>query len=616
VTLDLLKRTVTVADIQAESATQYPVTFRIGSITASGVDPLDATHLSAEQIDVADMEIAARSPDPAPWHITYKAPRITAMNLSEHVGLPPSPASSSAIDLYRFALGQLAAISAASISIPSVVGSLEFGGPATFAGDVTYTDVEMQGIKDGKIASAKLASSSFTINTQQAGRPEKLTGNLTDVVGSDIDTTAMAAILDPQKANDDRYYRVYRQISSGAYAITFGQGVRTRIDGVNVEDVELRPSRLQISALLAMMPATGATPTPEQTRKIMETVAGLYEGIRVGNAEMRGLSIDAPQGTSKLSEIRLNLDNGKADFAIEGLDMRPPTGAVRVERFALKSFDIANFFRTTALFTNPAQRPAPDQVLKFLPVLEAIELRGLSVPYQNSGKQVSLDMKLNWGQFVGSMPTTAHVTAKLVTPVDATNPSQSQLVAMGLDTLTIDADLGLAWTEAAKAVVLDPAKIEIGGVGDVSAHASLVNVPQAVFSLDPQQAAAVAAQIDAGPLEATLRDVGGVDLIVQQYARTQHVSPDDARRAIAAAIRARSAPATAAGSDAANPVAANPEAVAILDALARLVEDPKRTLTIKLTPRASAPALQLIQLIQTQPLDALAQFNLEVTTAP
>jgi hypothetical protein len=238
------------------------------------------------------------------------------------------------------------------------------------------------------------------------------------------------------------------------------------------------------------------------------------------------------------------------------------------------------------------------------------------VPYKNSGKQVSLDMTLNWGQFVGSIPTTAHLTARMATPVDATNPAQSQLVAMGLDTLTINADLGLAWTAAAKAVVLDPAKIDIGGVASVSAHTSLANVPQTAFSLDPQQAAAVVAQIEAGPLDVTLRNIGGVDLIVQQYARTQHVSPEDARRAIVAAIKARSAPTAATSSDVANPGGANPEVVAIVDALAHLVENPQTALTIKLTPRASAPALQLIQLVQTQPLDALAQFNVEVTTAP
>ena len=39
----------------------------------------------------------------------------------------------------------------------------------------------------------------------------------------------------------------------------------------------------------------------------------------------------------------------------------------------------------------------------------------------------------------------------------------------------------------------------------------------------------MAAQIEAGPIELALRDIGGVDLAVAQYARTQNVSRDAAR---------------------------------------------------------------------------------------
>ena len=66
----------------------------------------------------------------------------------------------------------------------------------------------IQGIKAGKIASTRLDGVVFTVNTQPAGKPDKLTGNLTDIAGFDIDTHAMAALLDPQKASDDQYYRV------------------------------------------------------------------------------------------------------------------------------------------------------------------------------------------------------------------------------------------------------------------------------------------------------------------------------------------------------------------------------------------------------------------------
>ena len=71
--------------------------------------------------------------------------------------------------------------------------------------------------------------------------------------------------------------------------------------------------------------------------------------------------------------------------------------------------------------------------------------------------------------------------------------------------------------------------LEVGSVLTAAARLSVANVPREVFSINPLQAAIMAAQIEAGPIEIALRDIGGVDLAVAQYARTQNVSRDAAR---------------------------------------------------------------------------------------
>ena len=43
-------------------------------------------------------------------------------------------------------------------------------------------------------------------------------------------------------------------------------------------------------------------------------------------------------------------------------------------------------------------------------------------------------------------------------------------------------------------------------------------------------------------------------------------------------------------------------------------ETPGQTLVIKLTPRARVPLMQLMQLIQIDPQNALAQFRIEAST--
>jgi hypothetical protein len=163
----------------------------------------------------------------------------------------------------------------------------------------------------------KLDEFVFTVNMQQAGKAETSTGSLANIVSYDVDIGAMAAIVD-QKAGDDRYYRAYRHVSAGPYILTSGQGMNMRIDGMTIDDVELRPSRLHLPLFLATMAPTGAAPqTPAQAREIIEKMAKLYEGIRIGNAEMRDISMQTPEGPIKLSTMRFDFDGGKiGEFAL------------------------------------------------------------------------------------------------------------------------------------------------------------------------------------------------------------------------------------------------------------------------------------------------------------
>ena len=137
-------------------------------------------------------------------------------------------------------------------------------------------------------------------------------------------------------------------------------------------------------------------------------MATLYEGIRIGKAEMRGLSIETPQGPFKLAAIRFNLEDGKiGEFAFEGLDARSPKGPVKVGRFALKSLDIANFLRMSAQFANPAQKPVARPACSGCSrCSRASRSRASSAPFKDTGKSVNLDnFDLNWGQFVGPIPS-------------------------------------------------------------------------------------------------------------------------------------------------------------------------------------------------------------------
>lgn len=163
----------------------------------------------------------------------------------------------------------------------------------------------------------------------------------------------------------------------------------------------------------------------------------------------------------------------------------------------------------------------------------------------------------------------------------------------------------MTWTEATKTFALEPVSLDLGGLLKANARLSLSNVPRGVFTLNPVQAVTMAEQIEVGTLELVLRDMGAVDIALAQYARTLAVSRDAARQSFIDELK------TGGERAAAN----NPDAVAAVQALTRFLESPGQTLIVKLTPRAKVPALQLFQLLKTDPLLALAQFRIEASTA-
>jgi hypothetical protein len=604
VSFDLWSRTVAVADIVTESAAKPAVRFKIGGLTIFGASQPDAARFSADRIEIADIEVGAGTD--AGWQIGYKAPRTVIKDYSGPVNLGQLPApSGSVIEIYRAMLERFAAVSTSSIETPSIAGTLKIA-PA-IAANFTYSGLALRDVKNGKIAAMQIERMNFTADVQQAGKSQKLTGDVANLVSRDFDATAAAAILDPQKANDDNYYRIYGQTTAGPYTISSDQGLQMRIDGVAIEDVAVRPSGLQIPALLALLPAAGSPPpSPEQARALIDRFARIYEAVRIGKYEVTGTSVNTPQGPVKLAAVRMNLQDGKVgEFAMEGLDGHSPTGPFKIGRFALKSLDIANLLRMSAQFSNPAQKPTPDQLLGLLALLQGVEVRGIVAPFAATGKTVNLDtFDLNWGQFVGPIPSRARATLKMTTPVDAKKPSMVPLIAAGIDTISTDDDIGAAWTETSGAFVLDPVKIQIGGIMDASARISLGHVQRQVFSFNPQQAAAMAAQIEAGAIEITVHDLGGVDLAIKQHARQQNVSPDEARQAIIESLKTETA----------DSIAANPDVGLIVDALTGFIEKPGSTLTLKLTPRGKVLAMPLIPQVKTDPQAALAQFQVEAST--
>ena len=440
VSFDLKSRTLRIADIATELATQPPVRMKIAGVTAAGVGQPDAGRFSADSIEASDIEIGANIAGPAGGNLSYKMPRVVMKDYSGPASLQRPPAPASVIEMYRSALEQFAAVSAASVSVPSITGTDQlrrrhvgrvrlFGhGPAGHQGRQDRRHAGRTSQLYGQHATGRQGRQNDRRDRQSQLRAISMP---TRLPRSSIRRRPMTTAIT----------RFYGKTSAGPYTVTSALGLRMRIDQMTIDGVGARPSRLQLPALLAMIQAAGATsPTPAQTREMIDKMAALLRGHADRNgrdARPFGRNTARP---GQAPAIRFNLEDGKiGEFAVEGLDTNTPKGPVKLGRFALKSLDIANFMRISAQFANPAQPPSPELIAGLFPLIEGVEIKGVTAPFKNTGKFVNLDgFDLNWGQFVGPIPSKARLTAKMTTPVDATDPSMKALIAAGLDTLSAD----------------------------------------------------------------------------------------------------------------------------------------------------------------------------------
>ncbi|WFU68997.1 hypothetical protein [Bradyrhizobium sp. CB2312] len=599
---DLMSRTLTIEDIAVVPGNEPQAQIKIAGIKGTGVRQIDETRFSADGIDITGLEVALDRIGPAKLKASYKVPQLTMRDYAGPIRSGETPVSGSLADVYRYVLGQYASITATSLTAPTLTMDFDSGSAAGGSGELTYSGLTMQNLKHGKVDAMKADRAAISIDVKQPGRADKLTGELSNIIVNDFDATAIIAALDPKTSSDETYHRVYRQILAGPYALKSSQGMRIDIDGFVMEDIDVQPSKFRLAERFDALPQDqSAVPTPAQSREMLEKIAGIYEGVRIGKAEVSKISIGTPQGTGKVNTIRYR----ESEFAIEGVDTPAPQGQFKMERFALKSFSAAHLMRWGAGLSNPGEAPSPDQMLGLFRVFAGAEIKGVVSPFKNTRQFVTIDtISLDWGQLIGSIPSKANLVVKMVTPTDPTSPSQRALVIAGIDKLAIDLDLGAAWTESSGAFALAPATIDLGNLARAQARFALSNVPRAVFTADPVQAMSGARQIEAGAIELTLRDSGVVDLIVAQFSRIQNVSRDAARSAIVEMIKAQGE----------KFAASNLDAKAAADALADFVATSGQTLTIKLTPLGKVPLVQLMDALNHEPVLALAQFRIEAST--
>ena len=381
-----------------------------------------------------------------------------------------------------------------------------------------------------------------------------------------------------------------------------------RIEGLVIDDLDV--SRAIDWQGLRDLAEAGSGPLRSVPRPqdVLPVVADALEGIRFGRLDIRGLGFREGAKGVDVASVRIDgLIGGRfKELTVRGVSSIALPDKVSLGRVALKKLDLAGLLRTAAQLSAADRPPTPDQIAGLLNGLEGVEMDDAVVPDQRPGRAAGdvfriPSLQVAWGQLVGTLPTSAHYAVKAEMPIaDQDGPPFKALRESGIGRLTVAFDIGSAWNEQTRTLVLSPATVELNDLLAVSLKLSIGNFSPNLLVDDPVEKERAAKALEVGALEVSVHDNGAVDFAASQLARNQAISAGDARAKMIEDMQraARSQPRQSA------------ELQRLVDALGRFLAKDGQTLKITLGPKGR---VNLAQMFELDPIDALSQFNLEAS---
>jgi hypothetical protein len=385
----------------------------------------------------------------------------------------------------------------------------------------------------------------------------------------------------------------------------------TRIDEVTIDDLDVsRPADWQRLRTVAQA-ASGPQQSAPQAKDLLPAGAQALEGTRFARLEMHGIRFsDAAKGF-EIGSARLDrlADGRLAEVTLRDVSSVSPQGKVTCGRVTLKQIDVAGLLRKSAQLSGTNRPPTPEEIGALASILQGVEMDDVVVPDARPGRPPGtmihlLSLQLSWGQFVGTLPTTAHYVAKAEMPIgNETGDAFNALRAAGFNSLMLGFDVGSTWTEQTRTFALSPGAFQVDNLFSASLALSIGNFSPDLLINDPAKMAPAVAALEAGPIELSFRDSGLLDLVTAQVAKSQGISVSAARsKAIDdmnQAVRAQPQQ--------------SPELNRLVDALARFLGASGQTLKVRLTPKGQVNIMQTLQSTKTNPVAALARFNVEAS---
>jgi hypothetical protein len=604
---------------------------KVDRISARGGERPNDRRVAVDALDLDGVEIALTGEAAAGGTITYTLPQVMIDRYNGPMTLIAAGEGNGPFGALRVALRQLAATTAAKVTIPEARGRVAPAGSAPT--EVTYRNLAAEGVNAGAIRSLvvdtitvaftppplaqsaqdKTAQDKTAQDKSSADKasPGRVTAQVDGFVAAQIDTAPLLLMTQPGGPSGkaaEAYGQIYGKVVTGPYKVKQENGPTHGAQSVLMENVAIRPAAFDAQRVAAMEALSRKAPnlSREDSRRLAELSRDLVGGMAFTTLAITNATTEQEGEKGKVATMRLEgLTNGVLDGAtFEGVEgVTSAGGAAKMARFAVRQLD----FNQLAKLSAEADAPSPLSALVLFKVFSGVEMMGLEVPY-GEGPQSKEPVKigtfaLSWGGSLGALPSYLDFTlADVSGPITADDGEPfTYLVQAGITRATISMGLKAAYDINDRTLTIAPVTTEVKDAFRLNLESALVDVPDAAFT-DAAGFISALPVVTAGPVKVTLTDLGLAKLIFAQLAAAAGVSEDEYRNEVV----------SLAEGFAAELGTVSPDAASVGAAVAAFLRKPG-TLTVTATPKGRVPLLALMG--SDDPSVVLEAFSFSATAS-
>lgn len=602
---------------------------KVDKLVAAGASPPRDGRFSAEALDLDGTEVTLGAATEDGSAISYSAPRILIDRYTGPLGLVAPSADSGTPNALRAALSQLAAITAAKVTVPELKGRVFAPGANPIAKpdvqpqlQIAYENLAAEGIEGGKIRSIVLDSGTFSGTVlaapadDGAPKPHQVNGEIRGVVAANMDVApyiaALSAKPDAVPPPDEPYQLVMGKAVTGPYSVSWDDGTKATAASMLLERVGIRPTAFtaariaELNALSQKAGAKGGELDDEEAERLATLSRDALNAVAIGVFAVSDTRTKDKNGNGQIASVRIEgLAAGRLDelalVSVNGTDAegRP----VKIGGFTVRQLDLGHIMELAGEGGLPSIREG-------FQILSSVELTNAEIPVDGDGNPGKEPLKigtfaLSWGNFLGDLPT--KLSFKLA---DASGPISAgdgepftYLANAGIKRANVSADLTLGYDAATSVLTLKPAGVTVDKAFAVDLEAGIGNLPKVAFESEEAAAAAIAEAVGR-PARLTVRNLGLAELMLKQLSDASGTTPEEMKQDLIATVDELSE----------NLSLFSPDVPAVASAVKSFIRTPG-TLTITATPKGEAPLLPL--LTGESPFALLQAYSLKAeATAP